>query len=111
LEENEVIEEKLEELNKKAMEIIVHAGDARHLIMDALDLMAEKDKEAVLEKLEEAHEEIKLAHKAQTGIVQKDVSGDKFPHSYLFAHAQDTLMTVYSEYNIAKKLVNIVNSI
>lgn len=107
----ELVTKKMEELNMASMEIILHAGDARHLIMDALDMIADSTYEQASVKLNEAHEKIKLAHQAQTKIVQQDVSGNAYPHSLLFAHAQDTLMTIYSEYNIAQKLIKIVQSL
>lgn len=105
--ENMEHEEMMEEMNKSAMDIIVHAGDARLLIMEALDTLAEDNFEQANLKLNESHDEIKLGHKTQTTVVQKDVSGETVPHSLLFAHAQDTLMTVYTEYNLAVKLVKL----
>lgn len=108
---NEVQEVKIDTLNKTAMKIILHAGDARLLIMESLDQAAVKDFRKAEKSLEEAHEKIKLAHQSQTEVIQKDASGDIFPHSLLFAHAQDTLMTIYSEYNIASKLLEIIQSI
>ena len=51
------------------------------------------------------------AHRAQTNIIQGEASGEKRAHSLLFAHAQDTLMTIFSELNITMSLVGIVKSI
>lgn len=107
----EIQDEKMEDLNKASMDIILHAGDARLLIMKALDMISEDDFIKAEEQLVNAHEKIKLAHKTQTKIVQADVSGSPYPHSLLFTHAQDTLMTIYSEYNITQKLIKIFKNL
>lgn len=43
----------------------------------------------------------------QTDAIQNETRGEKSEYSLLFAHAQDTLMTIYSEINIAKQLIKI----
>lgn len=89
-----------------AMEIILHAGDARNLEKKSLEYAQNFDFDKANSKLDEARREIVLAHKAQTNIVQSEMSGEKYEHSLLFNHAQDTLMTVMSELNIAKSLTD-----
>lgn len=96
-----------EDLNMIAMEIILHAGNARTLIMEAYELMGEEAFDHSREKLKEAKEEFVLAHKSQTEVIQGEARGESHDFSLLFAHAQDTLMTVMSESNIANKLVTI----
>ena len=103
------------EENKKidieAMKIITSSGDGRFLVMEALDFIAEfKNKEATL-KLKEAYEVIKYAHEVQTKVLQEVANDNKYEYSMLFSHAQDTLMTIYSEYNLALKLNIIVKNI
>ncbi|WP_263705470.1 PTS lactose/cellobiose transporter subunit IIA [Shouchella tritolerans] len=104
-------EEKLEYINKAAMKIILHAGDARAMIMDSLELIAIKQYDKAERKMDTAYEEIKLAHKAQTKIIQEEVAGEDIPHTLLFAHAQDTLMTIYTEYNLTKKFIVIFQNL
>lgn len=103
----EINEEKLEYINKASMEIILHAGDARNLIFEAIDLLADKEYEKVEDKLKKAYEEIKIAHRTQTKIVQEELTDMTIPHTFLFAHAQDTIMTVYTEYNLISKLITV----
>ena len=73
-----------EKLVQVAMNVIMHAGDARDYIrkagtkLSALDLDVE-------------------AHKAQTSVLQNEAEGDSVPMTVLFSHAQDTLTTVESE--------------
>lgn len=93
-----------------AMTIILNAGDARVSCKDALNAIAEADFETAELKIKEANQKITIAHKAQTDAIQGETRGEKSEYSLLFAHAQDTLMTIYSEINIAKQMIKIFKS-
>lgn len=98
--------------NQKAMEIILHAGDGRMNVMSALDLIAEKKYKEANEMLKKAYEEIQEGHRVQTSVLQSIASGEvRQEYSVLFSHAQDTIMTVYSEYNITNKILKIIKEI
>ena len=97
----------MNEVAQSAMEIILHAGDARLKCKEALYQIALFDIENAKSKLKESQEEITKAHKVQTDAIQNETRGEKSEYSLLFAHAQDTLMTIYSEINIAKQLIKI----
>lgn len=92
---------------QSAMSIILHAGDARVACKQALDAIAEADFTKADEKLKEAQSKITEAHRVQTDAIQGETRGEEAEYSLLFAHAQDTLMTIYSEINIAKQLLKI----
>lgn len=94
-----------------AMSIILHAGDARVLCKEALDAIADFDIEKAKAKIKDAQKEITEAHKVQTDAIQGETRGEETKYSLLFAHAQDTLMTIYSEINIAKQLIKIFTSL
>ncbi|EUJ33734.1 aryl-phospho-beta-D-glucosidase BglH domain-containing protein [Listeria floridensis FSL S10-1187] len=97
-------------INEISMKIILHAGDARKLIMDALREVEGGQFTDAEQKLVQAKQDIVLAHKAQTETIQKEASGERQEFSLLFAHAQDTLMTVSSEHNIASQLIQLFKS-
>ncbi len=99
-----------EETISSAMQIILHAGDARLCCKDALDAIADQNLELAKEKMKEAQKKITEAHKVQTDAIQEETRGAKSEYSLLFTHAQDTLMTIYSEINIAKQLIKIFES-
>lgn len=99
------------ELVQTAMQIILNAGDARVLVKEALDKMKANNFVEAKEKLDNAHNYIKKAHTFQTSIIQGEAQGKKYEYSLLFNHAQDTLMTIYSEFNIARQLLGIFDSI
>ena len=97
-----------EELNKAAMQIILHAGDSRNFVNSALNgLENDMEKAEVLDLMKQAKTEITIAHKIQTEMIQTTIENDEFTTTLLFSHAQDTLMTIYSELNIANHLVRI----
>ncbi|MDF9824535.1 PTS system cellobiose-specific IIA component [Breznakia sp. PF5-3] len=91
-----------------SMEIILHAGDAKRLIYEALDKAAQTDFTAANILLNSAHEKIKEAHACQTKTIQKEANGAEFKYSVLFSHAQDTMMTIFSEYNMTLKMITIL---
>lgn len=101
-----------EQLIQNAMQIIMFAGDARVCCKDALEAVATQDYESARRKLKEAQGKIAEAHHIQTDAIQKDVGGEeKMEYSVLFAHAQDTLMTIYSEINMTKHIISISESL
>lgn len=99
-----------EQVAQNAMQIILHAGEARKLCMDALKNIEINEFDAAKENMRLANDKIVIAHRVQTNCIQKETEGEAGEYSVLFAHAQDTLMTVYSEINLAKRLLNIFES-
>lgn len=81
------------------------------MCLQALRGLAIPDLEGAKEKLEEARKNIIEAHRVQTDAIQEETRGVSSEYSLLFAHAQDTLMTINSEVLIAKELVKIIDSI
>jgi len=100
-------ETELEALNIISMQMILHAGDARNNVMAALKCCEEEVYDQAEELLEKAKHDIVASHKIQTETVQGEARGEESIFSLLFAHAQDTLMTVKSEYELAKRLVRV----
>ena len=99
------------ELISVAMQIILHAGDARVKVTESLQEAKRFDFEKAEALMEEAEKAFVLAHKAQTEIIQNEASGESYEFSLLFAHAQDTLMTIHSELRMAKEMVDILKII
>lgn len=93
-----------------AMAIILAAGDARVKCKEALTAISVYDFDEAKAKLREAQTKITEAHKVQTDAIQGETRGEPSEYSLLFAHAQDTLMTIYSEINIAKQMIKIFES-
>lgn len=104
-------EELNEELVTTAMQIIMNAGDARLCVKDALSHAKTFAFGEAEEKMKEAQEFIVKAHRAQTDVIQGEAGGKKYGHSLLFAHAQDTLMTIMSEIQLAEQMIDILKII
>lgn len=97
----------MEELNTAAMQIIMHAGDSRNFVNEALrHIESEGNIDAAKEKMKEAKKEIVKAHRIQTDTIQSTIEDDDLQTTLLFSHAQDTLMTIYSELNMANHLIS-----
>lgn len=96
---------------KAAMQIILHAGDARLKTTEALNALKTFDIEGARTLLAQANEDIIAAHQAQTNSLQAESNGEDIEYSILFTHAQDTCMTVYSEINIAQQLIELSEAI
>lgn len=89
-----------------AMSIITLSGDARVCAKKALEAVQAQDFEEARKYLADAKEMITKAHREQTEIIQNEARGIKYEYSMLFNHAQDTLMTINSEIELTKTLVD-----
>ncbi|MBS4212843.1 MULTISPECIES: PTS lactose/cellobiose transporter subunit IIA [Neobacillus] len=96
-----------EKTAQNAMQIILHAGDARVHCMNALKAIENSNFTEAKEEMKRANDEIVKAHRIQTNTISAETQGEAGDYSVLFAHAQDTLMTIYSEINIAKRMIKI----
>lgn len=105
-------EEKDEYVMGKAMEIIMNAGDARVHASDAMNCIAKGDLEQAKALLKEADKVQAVAHNIQTEMIQGDIRGgdEKMGYYVLFAHAQDTLMTIQVEINLTKSMLKIATA-
>lgn len=90
-----------------AMELIMNAGDARLKLREAINQLKVFDFEKTKDCMTEAQDYLRKAHMAQTEVIQNEAGGMIYPPSLLFNHAQDTLMTIMSEYNMVKDMVEL----
>lgn len=100
------MEEKENELIPVAMQIILHAGNGRTKAQEAIQAAKENDFEKAHSLLKEAKENITLAHRSQTDVIQNEARGVTYEPCLLFTHAQDHLMTISSEVNLTKDLID-----
>ena len=84
----------------------MHAGDARLRVEDALANAKQFQFTEAKQKITEAKECVHQAHVAQTEVIQNETRGKTYEPCLLFAHAQDTLMTIMSELKLAKELID-----
>ena len=105
-------EEKTEYIQGKAMEIIMNAGDARDFAAQAMNAIAKGNLDEAKALLKEADKVQSAAHNVQTEMIQGDIRGGKEKMGYyvLFAHAQDTLMSIQVEINMTKSMLKIAKN-
>ena len=94
-----------------AMQIIINAGEARRLSFEAADAYAQGDFATATDLLDQAQVKVREAHRQHTDCIQAAAAGEDLPYSMLFTHAQDTLMTVNSEYRLVHKLSSVFQRI
>ena len=95
--------------NNLAFQIILDAGDARALCEDALVLLEKFKFDEARTKMKEAKEKINCAHRVHTEILQEDIADpENSKYSMIFTHAQDTLMTINSEYILSKQMIELL---
>lgn len=100
-----------EGVTKIATMVIIHAGNARSLVNEAIQAIEKNDPEISRVKMEQANAEIKAAHKTQTEVIQGEARGDSITLTMLLTHAQDSLMIAMSEVHMAKYIIRLHNRI
>ena len=90
-----------------SMQIILHAGDTRNNAHAACEAARVGDYDEATKQMDEARENIRLAHQAQTDTLQQEMAGQHYDLCILFIHAQDTLMTIKSEVLMAEQIIEL----
>ncbi|AIF44992.1 PTS lactose/cellobiose transporter subunit IIA [Virgibacillus sp. SK37] len=88
-----------------SMSIIMHAGNAKVYLHKALADARNGKFEGTDEKIKLASDELLAAHKIQTKFLQQDSNGELKNLQVLLMHAQDHLMTVISEKDLIKEMI------
>ena len=92
-------------------EIISHGGNARGLAYEALQAAEEFDFEKAEDLIKQAAEELGLAHKTQTKLIQAELNGVAAEKTLLMIHAQDHLMTAISEQKLIEHMIRIIKKL
>jgi len=106
-------EQKVEYVMERSMDIIMGAGDARNLAQKAMNAIAEGKFDDARALVKEAESVQATAHNVQTDMIQGDIRGgdEKMGYHVIFAHAQDTLMTVQVEINMTKSMIALMQKL
>lgn len=91
----------------KILKVIIHAGNAKSHIYEALHYAKKNDFKKCDEYMESANEEILAAQKIQTSLINKDSEDKNVEISILLIHSQDHLMTCLSERNLVKEIIDL----
>lgn len=100
-----------EEIQMLSFKIILHAGNARSLAMEAIYLAKSYQFKVARKKIEEADEQFAIAHKEQTNLLQAEASGEKNEITVILIHAQDHLMTAMTVKDLAIEMIDMYEKI
>ncbi|PWU70016.1 PTS lactose/cellobiose transporter subunit IIA [Gracilibacillus dipsosauri] len=95
-----------EELQTLSFTIILYAGNARSLAMEAIKLAKENKIYEAKEKIEESNSEFVKAHHEQTQLLQDEASGKHSDVPIILVHAQDHLMTAMTVKDLAIEMID-----
>lgn len=100
-----------EQMYEVAFSIIVHAGESRALVSDAMDAAEEYKFEKANQLLEQANEEFLECHRIQTDMLTSEANGEKNELNVIFVHAQDHLTMATMAMDNAKRFISILKKI
>ena len=87
--------------------LILHSGNARSKVLQALRKYREGNVEEADSLLVQAEEDLKQAHEIHFKMVQREASGEKVEFALLLMHAEDHLMSTLSMKELVKELIEL----
>ena len=85
---------------ENALQIILHAGNAKSAALMAIDAAHDGDFEEAEKQLAEAQSEMSAAHKMQFELTQAEANGNTVDINIILIHAEDhlTMATMASDF-------------
>lgn len=91
-----------------AFQIILHAGNSKALIMEAVNMAEEGfSYEEVEAKVRESEKELNLAHQEHSKILADFANGGHIDLTLLLTHAQDHLMSTQTILDLSEKIIKL----
>jgi len=87
--------------------LILHSGNARSKIIQALREYREGNVDESDNLLVQAEEDLKASHEIHFKMVQKEASGEKVEFALLLMHAEDHLMSTLTMKELVRELLDI----
>lgn len=88
-----------------AFQLILHSGNAKSLLMEAMYKARGGEFEEAREKVNEANAELRLAHHSQTSLIQSEAGGQQYKINILLVHAQDHLMNTLTTRDLVEEII------
>lgn len=89
------------------MPMILHAGNAKSLSMEAIALAKKGDFDSANKHMDEAMQALTEAHHIQTQLLQQEAQGDMKQVSIFLIHSQDHLMTSMAVKDLAAEFIEL----
>lgn len=94
-------------LETDVMQIIVYAGNAKSLAMNAIKEAKAGDIAGAKKGLEESKSNLKIAHQQHTDILQQFASNPDEPATMFLTHAQDHMMAAITATDFTKEFIDL----
>ncbi len=88
-----------------AFQLILHSGNAKSLLMEAMYKARDGKFEEACSKVNEANAELKRAHHSQTSLIQSEAGGQQYKINILLVHAQDHLMNTLTTRDLVEEII------
>lgn len=111
LKEQADVEEELEEEYMIAFQLVAVAGDSKAESMAAINAAEEFKFDEAEAHLKAADAKMNEAHNIQTGMLQKEASGEKVKVNIILVHAQDHLTSAMIMRDQADTMVRLYRTI
>lgn len=98
-------------MNKTSFELIMHSGNSKSSSMEAIEYARQGDIQKADLKMNEAQEELLIAHKIQSKLLTKNAKPDHLNPDMLLVHAQDHLCSAEIQLEMAKEMINLYEQI
>ena len=90
-----------------AMQIILHAGNAKSAALMAIDSAADGDFEAADAQLKEARDEGHAAHEVQFNLIRDEANGNSVEVNIILVHAEDHLTMAILASDLAERFIDL----
>ncbi|MEG2328737.1 PTS lactose/cellobiose transporter subunit IIA [Anaerorhabdus sp.] len=97
----------MEDMMQITMGLIMHAGNARSLAMEAIQAAKAGQIDQADELIAKSDEALLEAHQVQTNLLVKEARGEKLEIGILLIHSQDHLMTSITVKDLAKEFIDL----
>ena len=98
-------------MNETSFELILHSGNSKSSSMEAIEYARQGDIQEADFKMNEAQEELLLAHKIQSKLLAKSAKVDHFNPNMLLVHAQDHLCGAQTQLEMAKEIISLYEQV
>lgn len=97
-----------EELEYMIMQLIMFAGDARSLAIEAIRIARKGEFEKAASLMEACADKMTEAHSYQTELIFSETNGDTVPITLLMIHAQDHVMNAMTVKDMAVEMIEMM---
>lgn len=92
---------------ENALQIILHAGNAKSAALMAIDAAHDGDFEEAEKQLAEAQAEMSAAHKKQFELTQAEANGEEVDINIILIHAEDHLTMAIMASDFAVRFIEL----